>query len=66
MRTTKAMRKIVRKLNRVVDLHLMACGHDAEVQKAVVEQIELENTIRDSLEASYVQGQIDGARSGPL
>lgn len=46
---SRFMGKFRRKLNRVVDLHLRACGHEGEVQKALHQQWELEMFVDDEV-----------------
>ena len=56
--TKKFLSKIKRKLTRVIDLHCSACGHEALVDKAIDEQLDLEEQIERALETLEQGGQL--------
>lgn len=55
-KTTKTiMRRFKNKLTRLVYMHMVACGHEAEVQKAVSYRFDLEDELEAEIERLVVK-----------
>jgi len=64
MDTKKAMAKIRRRLNRLLEAEVRGCGHSEGVAECVQRQIELEEFIENELRVAYMAGHEMGAFNG--
>jgi hypothetical protein len=49
--TEKFIRRFSKKLDRVIDLHASACGHEEQLRDALDEQVKLIGELREYLKA---------------
>ena len=62
--TKKAMAKIRRRLNRLLETEVTSFGHSEGVAESVRQQIELEEFIENELRVAYMAGHEMGAFNG--